>query len=232
MNRAALHKISYGVYIVASGHEGRFNGQIATSVIQVSSKPATVAVCINKDNYTHELIETSRKFTLSILSESSPMTFIGLFGFKSGRDTDKLKDVKTKTGVTGVPIVLDYSLGFIETEVESELDCGTHTLFVGKVIDADLTGDGDPMTYAYYQNSKGGKSPKNAPTYDADTTTVPAPKPGAAARYACSVCGYVYDPEKGDPENGVAPGTRFEDIPENWTCPVCGAEKSKFEKEE
>lgn len=229
MNRAALHKISYGLYIVTSGQDGKFNGQIANSIIQVSSKPATVAVCINKENYTHELIKSSRKFTVSILSEAAPMTFIGLFGFKSGRSVDKLKETKTKTGVTGVPIVLDHSLGFIETELESELDCGTHTIFVGKVVEADVLGDGEPMTYAYYQNVKGGKSPKTAPTYDQDAA---AAKPKTkAVRYVCSVCGYVYDPEKGDPDGGIAPGTSFEDIPDSWTCPVCGAEKSKFEIE-
>jgi len=229
MNRAALHKISYGVYIVTSGQDGKFNGQIANSIIQVSSKPATVAVCINKENYTHELIKSSRKFTVSILSEAAPMTFIGLFGFKSGRDVDKLKEVKTKTGSTGIPVVTDYSLAFIEAELEGELDCGTHTIFVGKIMDADVLGDGEPMTYAYYQNVKGGKSPKTAPTYDQDAAAA-RPKTNAA-RYVCSVCGYVYDPEKGDTENGVAPGTRFEDIPDSWTCPVCGAEKDKFEME-
>ena len=230
MNRAALHKISYGLYIVTSGQKGKFNGQIANSVIQVSSKPATVAVCINKENYTHELIQLSRKFIVSILSEAAPMTFVGLFGFKSGRSVDKLKETKTKPGQTGIPIVLDYSVGFIEAEVTCELDCGTHTIFLGNIVDADLTGEGEPMTYAYYQNVKGGKSPKTAPTYDEDTAAA-KPKPQAAKRYMCSVCGYVYDPEQGDPDNGVAAGTRFEDLPEDWTCPVCGAEKSKFEVE-
>jgi flavin reductase (DIM6/NTAB) family NADH-FMN oxidoreductase RutF/rubredoxin len=229
MNRAALHKISYGLYIVTSGQDGKFNGQIANSIIQVASRPATVAVCINKENYTHELIKASRKFSISILSEAAPMTFIGLFGFKSGRVVDKLKETKTKAGTTGVPIILDYSLGFIETELESELDCGTHTIFVGRVVEADVTGEGEPMTYAYYQNVKGGKSPKTAPTYDQDAA---AAKPKAkAVRYVCSVCGYVYDPEKGDPDSGIAPGTRFEDIPDTWSCPVCGADKSKFEIE-
>ena len=229
MNRAALHHISYGLYIVTSGQDGKFNGQIANSIIQTTSKPATVAICINKENYTHELIKSSRKFTVSIVSEAAPMTFIGLFGFKSGRDVDKLKDVKTKPGLTGVPIVLDYTVGFIEAEVEGELDCGTHTIFLGKVVEADLVGEGKPMTYAYYQNVKGGKSPKTAPTYDQDAAAA-KPKP-AAARYVCTVCGYVYDPEKGDPDSGIAPGTRFEEIPDSWNCPVCGAEKSKFEIE-
>ena len=231
MNRSALHKISYGLYIVTSGQEGKFNGQIANSIVQATSKPASLVICINKENYTHELIRQSRKFTVSIVSEAAPMTFIGLFGFKSGRDVDKLKDVKTKIGVTGVPIVLDYSIGFIEAELEGELDCGTHTIFVGRVIDADLTGEGRPMTYDYYQNVKGGKSPKTAPTFDQEAA---AAKPGTqrAARYVCSVCGYVYDPEKGDPDNSIAPGTGFEDIPDSWTCPICGAEKSQFEKEQ
>lgn len=229
MNRAALHHISYGLYVVTSGQDGKFGGQIANSIVQATSKPATMAICINKENYTHELIKSSRKFTVSIVSEAAPMTFIGLFGFKSGRDVDKLKDVKTKPGLTGVPIVLDYTVGFIEAEVEGELDCGTHTIFLGKVVEADLAGEGEPMTYAYYQNVKGGKSPKTAPTYDQDAAAA-KPNP-AAARYVCTVCGYVYDPEKGDSDSGIAPGTRFEDIPDSWSCPVCGAEKSKFEIE-
>ena len=229
MNRAALHQISYGVYIVTSGKDGKFNGQIANSIMQATSKPATLAICINKENFTHELIRSSRKFVVSILSEAAPMTFIGLFGFKNGRDVDKLKDVRSRPGVTGVPIVLDYALGFIEAGVEGEIDCGTHTLFVGKVVEADVTGEGTPMTYAYYQNVKGGKSPKTAPTFDQDAAA--KPKARTAARYVCSVCGYVYDPEKGDPDSDIAPGTRFEDIPDSWVCPVCGAEKSMFELE-
>lgn len=230
MNRAALHQISYGVYIVTSGQNGKFNGQIANSIMQATSKPATLAICIHKENFTHELIKDSRKFAVSIIAQDAPMTFIGLFGFKSGRDVDKLKDIKTKTGVTGVPVVLDYAIGFIEAEVEGELDCGTHTIFLGKVVEADITGDGTPMTYAYYQNVKGGKSPKTAPTFDQNAAAA-KPKPQAAARYVCTVCGYVYDPEKGDPDSGIAPGTRFEDIPDSWVCPVCGAEKTMFEIE-
>jgi flavin reductase (DIM6/NTAB) family NADH-FMN oxidoreductase RutF/rubredoxin len=231
MNRAAMHKLSYGLYVVTSGQENKFNGQIANSLFQVTSNPVTIAISINKENYTHELIKQSGKFVVSILSEATPMTFIGLFGFKSGRDVNKLQNVNTKAGATNVPIILDYTVSYIEAELEREMDCGTHTIFFGKVVDADVTGNGEPMTYAYYQRVKGGKSPKTAPTYVQEETTA-QPAPAAAARYVCSVCGYVYDPVKGDPDGGIAPGTRFEDIPDNWTCPVCGAEKSKFEKEQ
>lgn len=231
MNRSALHKISYGLYIVTSGRDRKFNGQIANSMFQVTSNPATIAISINKENYTHELIQLSRKFTVSILAQEAPMTFIGLFGFKSGREVNKLQNTKTKTGVTGVPIVLDHAVSYIEAELTSEMACGTHTIFVGRVVDADVLSKEEPLTYAYYNTIKGGKSPKNAPTYAKEETAATAPAAASAARYVCSVCGYVYDPSTGDPDSGVAPGTRFEDIPDSWVCPVCGAEKSKFEKE-
>jgi flavin reductase (DIM6/NTAB) family NADH-FMN oxidoreductase RutF/rubredoxin len=229
MNRAALQKISYGLYIVTSGQDGRFNGQIANSIFQITSKPATVAISINKENYTHDLIKLSRKFVISILSEAAPMTFIGLFGFKTGRIIDKLQNIKTRSGMTKVPIVLDYSVGYLEAELVAELDCGTHTIFTGTIIDADLISEEEPLTYAYYRKVKGGKSPKNAPTY---VSNEPEVQPQAqASPYVCTICGYVYDPVKGDPDRSIAPGTGFEDLPADWTCPVCGAEKSKFEKE-
>ncbi len=229
MNRAALHKISYGLYVVTSGQDGKFNGQIANSMFQVTSDPATVAISINKQNYTNELIKLSRKFVVSILSEETPMPFIGNFGFKSGREVNKLQNVKIKTGVTKVPIVLENAVSYIEVELQKELDCGTHTIFVGNIVDCDIVSDAKPMTYAYYQQVKGGKSPKTAPTYVKDEPSVAAPSP--ASTYTCSVCGYVYDEAKGDPDNGIAHGTKFEDLPDSWTCPICGADKSKFEKD-
>ena len=228
MNKVVLYKISYGLYTITSGQDGKFNGQIANSVFQVTSNPSTVAISINKENYTHGLIKFSRKFVVSILAQSAPMNFIGLFGFKSGRDVNKLQNVNTKTGTTKVPIVLENTVAYIEVELEKELDCGTHTIFVGNIVDGDVISNEEPMTYAYYQQVKGGKSPKTAPTYVKDEQPAASQ---ASTRYVCSVCGYVYDPVKGDPNSGITPGTKFEDLPESWTCPVCGADKSKFEKE-
>ena len=228
MNKVALYKISYGLYIVTSGQDGKFNGQIANSMFQVTSNPATVAISINKENYTYGLIKLSRKFVVSILAQSAPMNFIGLFGFKSGRDVNKLQNIKTKTSATKVPIVLENTVAYIEVELEKELDCGTHTIFVGSIIDGDVISNEEPMTYAYYQQVKGGKSPKTAPTYVKDEQPT---APQVSTRYVCSVCDYVYDPVKGDPDSGNAPDTKFEDLPPSWTCPVCGADKSKFEKE-
>ena len=233
MNKSAFHKISYGLYMITSGKEGRFNGQIANTVFQVTSDPPTIAVSINKQNYTHDCIAESRRFAVSIMDEAAPMTMIGLFGFKCGRDINKFEGIATRIGTTGVPIVTDHAVAFIEAEVEGELDCGTHTIYLGRVVECDVLTAGEPMTYAYYRAVKGGKSPKTAPTYQ---EPAPAQKPDApaaalAARYVCTICGYIYDPEKGDPDGNVKPGTRFEDLPADWVCPICGAGKDKFEKE-
>ena len=230
MNKKALHKISYGLYIVCSKKDKDFNGQIANSVFQVTSEPPTVAVSINKQNLTHEYIDSSKVFTLSVLCDKAPMTYIGKFGYKSGRDIDKFNDVKYRIGKTGVPIVLDNAIAFIEAELINQINVGTHTIFIGKIVDADVLTEDRCMTYEYYHLVKGGKSPKNAPTYIRDEK-IEKKEEKKMDKYVCKVCGYVYDPEKGDPDGGIEPGTKFEDIPDDWVCPVCGASKSEFEKE-
>jgi flavin reductase (DIM6/NTAB) family NADH-FMN oxidoreductase RutF/rubredoxin len=232
MNKSALYKLSYGIYLITAGKEGRFNGQIANTVFQITSEPPTIAVSINKQNFTHEQIAACGRFAVSILDETTPMTLIGRFGFKCGREINKLEDVRIRTGKTGIPIVIDHAVAFIEAEVAGQMDCGTHTIFLGRIVECDiLDAEAEPMTYAYYHKVKGGKAPKNAPTYQKEETPKPAAPVAKAARFVCTVCGYVYDPEKGDPEGDVKPGTRFEDLPTGWVCPVCGAGKDKFEKE-
>jgi flavin reductase (DIM6/NTAB) family NADH-FMN oxidoreductase RutF/rubredoxin len=232
MNKSAFYKLSYGLYVITSGKEGKFNGQIANTVFQVTSEPPTLAVSINKLNFTHEHIRESRRFAVSILGDTAPMTMIGQFGFKCGRDTNKFEGISVRSGKTGVPIVVDHAVAFIETEVVEELDCGTHTIFLGQVVECDiLDAEAEPMTYAYYHKVKGGKAPKTAPTYQKEEPPQPAAPAVKAVRYTCSICGYLYDPEKGDPEGNIKPGTRFEDLPADWVCPVCGAEKDKFVKE-
>ena len=228
MNNKALWKISYGIYVVSSRKDSKFNGQIANTVFQITSEPPTIAVSICKTNLTHEYITASKVFTVAILSQEAPMQFIGTFGFKCGRNIDKFKDVKYKVGVTGGLIVLDYSIGYLEAEVINSMDVGTHTIFVGKVVDAEITSDKEPMTYAYYHEIKGGKAPKSAPTYIKEDTN--KKEPVMSEKYKCTVCGYIYDPATGDPDSGIKPGTLFKDIPDDWVCPTCGADKSAFEK--
>ena len=228
MNYKTLHKISYGLYVVSSKKENKFNGQIANTVFQVTSEPSTIAVSINKQNLTHQFIKETRKFAISILSRDTPMKFIGHFGFKSGREMDKFKDVNYKVGKTDVPIVLDNAVAYLAADVTKEVDVGIHTIFIGKVVEAEILKDEEPMTYAYYHEVKQGKVPKTAPTHIKEG---PKKEAESMVKYKCKVCGYVYDPERGDPDSGIKPGTPFEKLPEDWVCPICGAGKNDFEKE-
>ena len=232
MNIKALYKLGYGVYVVTSKKNGRINGQIANTVFQVTSEPPIVAVSINKNNLTHDFIKESRVFAASILCQDTPLTFIGRFGFKSGRDNYKFKEVDYKTGETGAPIVLDNAVSYLEARVTKEMDVGTHTIFVGEVVNADVISDEVCMTYDYYHQIKGGKTPKAAATYLDEKKIEEKTKEAVnkMTKYKCTACGYVYDPEKGDADGGIKPGTLFEDIPDDWVCPVCGAAKDQFEK--
>ena len=228
MNLKALYKLGYGMYVVCSKKGDRFNGQIANTVLQITSEPPIIAVSINKDNLTHEFIKESKVLTVSVISQDTPLSFIGHFGFKSGRDMDKLGGISYKIGETQAPVVTDNALAYLEARVIQEVDVGTHTIFIGELVDADVIKEGEPMTYAYYHQVKRGTTPKAAPSYIEEKKEA-APK---MAKYKCTVCGYVYDPELGDPDGGIKPGTPFEEIPDAWVCPVCGAAKSAFEKEE
>jgi flavin reductase (DIM6/NTAB) family NADH-FMN oxidoreductase RutF len=165
MNTKALRSLSYGLYVVASQKQGKLNAQIANTVCQVTSEPPTISVCINKQNLTHEFITESKVFTASILSQDTPLSFIGHFGFKSGREVDKLKDIDYKLGVTKAPIILDHSLAYLEARVIDQVDVGTHTIFIGELVGADVIQEGQPMTYAYYHQVKRGTTPKTAPSY-------------------------------------------------------------------
>lgn len=236
MDPKTLHKISYGLYIICSKLNNKINGQVANALFQITSKPPTIAISINKNNLTHNFISKSKIFTISILSEETPMNFIGNFGFKSGREVDKFNNVKYKLSKNNVPIILDNSIGYIEVKVLKNVDMSTHTIFIGEVNDAEILSNHQVMTYQYYHECMGGRSPKNAPTYDKlldekSNKKIENKEEIKMDKYVCNVCGYVYDPEKGDPENGIKPGTKFEDLPDDWVCPVCGATKDQFEKE-
>ncbi len=226
MNLKALHNCSYGLYVISSRKGDRLNGQIANTVFQVTSDPPTIAVSINKQNLTHEFISESRVFVASILSQDTPLSFIGHFGFKSGRQIDKFKDINYRLGETKAPIVLDHSLAYVEVKVANQVDVGTHTIFIGELVGAEILKEGEPMTYAYYHQVKRGSTPKTAPSYIEERKETVS----KMAKYQCTVCGYVYDPELGDPDGGVKPGTPFEKLPDDWVCPVCGASKDQFEE--
>jgi len=165
MNFEALFKLSYGLYIISSKDGDKFNGHISNTVFQTTAEPPTLAICTNKQNLTFDYINKSNVFSISVLDQETDFKFLGLFGFKSGRDIDKFKDIKSSIGKTGAPIVLDNTLAYIECKVKSSVDVGTHVIFVADIIESEFIKDGEPLTYDYYRKVKKGLSPKTAPTY-------------------------------------------------------------------
>jgi ferric-chelate reductase [NAD(P)H] len=166
MDTKVLYKISYGLYIVSSKKDSILNGQIANAVFQATAEPPQIAIAINTENLTHEFLESSRVFSVSILEQDTPMKLIGHFGFRTGKNFNKFESIEYKTGITGAPVVLQNTLGYLECKIVKEFNVGTHTIFIGEIVDAQKIKDGIPMTYAYYHQIKKGISPKNAPTYN------------------------------------------------------------------
>ena len=150
---------------------------------------------------------------------------IGHFGFKSGRDVDKFKDVSYKLGSNGAPILLQKTVSCLEATVIDSIDVETHTVFIGKVTNAEVFSDDEPITYAYYHQVKRGTVPPTAPIQAEQKASN---LDGKMEKYRCAICGYVYDPAVGDAGSGVAAGTAFEDVPSDWVCPICGAVKAQF----
>ena len=229
----ALFSLTYGVYLVTSRHNDMKSGFICNTVIQVTSEPAKIAFAVNKDNYTHQCIEKSGKLAVTVLEKETPIEFIGRFGFKSGRDTDKFAGTSIREGVTGCPVVIENAVSVFEAKVTDSVDARKHTLFIAEVVAAERVKDAKPLTYAYYREVKKGKAAKNAPTFRGKFETTPASeetskRKSPMKKYICDICAWEYDPEKGDPENDVPPGTAWEDVPDDWVCPVCGAPKDNF----
>lgn len=212
MDLNAFTKLSYGVYVVSTWDEGRPTGFTGNSAMQVTAEPATIAVSVNHNNYTNQCIRKTGKFAISVLGEHSDPAIIGTFGFQSGKDTDKFATVDYEVK-EHLPVIRD-SCAYVVCDVTDKMETETHTVFLGRVLDAGILKKDAPMTYAYYHTVVKGKSPKNAPTYIPD-----APEEKKTDQYVCSVCGYVYD--------GEIP---FEELPEDYKCPLCKQPKSVFVK--
>lgn len=223
INFEALFKVTYGLYIVCSGSKEGGSGYISNTVFQVTSDPPRFATCCSKDNHTSGLISSSGLFSVSVLRQDAGPGTIGTFGYKSGKDTDKLKEMNVRYGETGVPIVLNDAIAFLEFKVSETIDVGTHLMFIGELVSAELLDEqAEPLTYLYYRTVKKGAAPKNAPTYIDKSKLVKAFKDETFAKYECPACGYIYDEEK--------ERAKFDTLPDDWVCPVCGEEKSEFIK--
>lgn len=203
------------MFAVGAKGENKPNACIVNTVVQISSYPMTVAVSINHSNYTNECIKKSGHFTVSVLSENTSGAVIGALGFTSGRDSDKLSNVRHKILSEGAPVIQEDICCWFLCRVVNTVETVTHTIFIAEPVAGSETIKGTPMTYTFYKNVIKGKSPKFAPTYIEE-------KEEEADKYVCTICKYEYS-------DTLVP---FEELPDDWVCPICGAPKSVFKKSE
>ena len=183
----ALFKIGYGLYVVTSNDGKRDNGLIVNTVTQVTSTPNRVAVCINKDNYSHHIIKQTGKMNVNCLSVEAPFSVFESFGFRSGRNVDKFEGTEVLRSDNGLVFLPRYINSFMSLKVEQYIDMDTHGMFVCSVTEARVISDKETMTYTYYQNN-----------------VKPKPKTEGKKGWVCKVCGYVYEGEE-LPEDFVCP---------------------------
>lgn len=203
MDKKAMYNLSYGLFVLTSAWEGKDNGCIINTAVQVTSEPNRISIAVNKANYTQEMVLKSGKFNVSVLSEAAGFDLFRHFGFQSGRETDKFADFSDcRRSANGLYYVTSGTNAYLSATVEQTIDLGSHTLFIAAVDDMDVLSSVPSATYAYYQSQI---KPKPAQ---------PAAPAGKTA-WRCTVCGYIYEGEE---------------LPAEFICPLCKHPASDFEK--
>ena len=199
----ALFKLSYGLFVVTTRDGDKDNGCITNTAIQVASNPNRIAIAVNKQNFTHELIAKTGVFNVSVLTEDASFDLFKRFGFASGRDTDKFDgfDGKKRTA-NGLYAVTQAVNAVFSGHVIETVDCGSHSLFVADITESEVLSSAPSVTYAYYF---------------AHIKPKAAPKTEEKTKWVCKVCGYEYEGEE---------------LPDDYVCPLCKHGKEDFEKVE
>ena len=202
MDLKAFNQLSCGLYLISSAHEGKESGCIVNTVTQLTENPTRIALSVNKQNFTNEVIQRTGVFNISVLTEAATMDLFRHFGFQSGRDVDKFAGRADPVSENGLRYIDGPANALISGKVEQAIDCGTHMLYIALVTEARKLSDAPSMTYAYYfANVKPKPQPK--PAED-------KPRRG----FVCRICGYFYE---GD------------ELPPDFICPLCKHGAADFE---
>ena len=206
INTKAMYKLSYGLFVCTAVRNGRMNGCITNTAIQVASEPNRISVAVNKGNYTHDMIMETGKCNISIISIDASFDLFKHFGFQSGRDIDKFADYPTdnyKIADNGIPYITSGTNAYFALKVDSTVDLGSHTLFICEPEFMTVLSDTSSCTYEYYQSDI-------KPKPQAVGTT-----PKGETIWRCRICGYEYVGEE---------------LPDDFVCPICKHPKEDFEK--
>ncbi len=199
-NDKAMYALSYGLFVLTARQGEKDNGCIINTVMQVTVEPNRLIITVDKKNYTHDMIQATGRFTLSVLSEKATFDLFKRFGFQSGRDVDKFTGFDhARRGEDGLLYVTEGTNAWLSCQVVSTVDLGTHTLFLANVTDGDMLSPDPSATYAYYHAHI--KPARRA----ADSGT---------KKWVCRICGYVYE---GD------------ELPADFICPICKHPAGDFE---
>ena len=199
MDEKVMRNLSYGLFVLTARDGEKDNGCIINTVTQIASAPNRISISVNKSNFTCEMVEKTRRFNVSILSEKADFSTFKHFGFQSGRDTDKMAGIEYSRSENGlVYLNSGETNAYISAEVFQVIDVGSHLLFLADVTDGEVLTKDPSATYAYYfANIK--------------------PKPEAQAEkkkgWICTICGYIYEGE---------------DLPADFICPICKHPASDF----
>ena len=178
MDSRVLFNIGYGLYVVTT-KDNNDNGCIINTVMQVTSDPCQIAIAVNKRNLTQQMISRTRKFNLSVLSEQASFDIFKHFGYQSGRDVDKfanLSDVKRSSN--GLYYITQGTNSYMSAYVQQEIDLGTHSLFIGQLVAAEMLNEVPTMSYDFYQKN-----------------IKPKPQNENKKGWRCKICGYIYEGE-------------------------------------
>lgn len=212
MDKNFFRDMTYGMFVLSTKDDGRDVGCIVNTVTQITSESMIISVSINKNNFTNQAIKKNKKFAVTILSQVTNPEVIGKFGFFSSKDVNKFEAFKT-IREDDFAILDENICGFMICELVQVIDVDTHDIFLAKVLNCKKLSELLPMTYSFYHSNIKGKAPKTAPTYIEENA-------GNGKNYSCTICGHIYDEE--------VEGVKFEDLPGDWTCPICGVGKNLF----
>lgn len=200
INNKAMFKLTYGLYVLTAT-DGKDNGCIINTAVQQTSAPLTVAITVNKQNLTHDMIQKTGKFNISALTVNTTFDLFKRFGMQSGKTADKFSGFSNcHRSENGLYVIDDFSNSFMSLKVIKSEDVGTHTWFLGEVTEAEVFSDAEGLTYGYYQ---------------AHIKPKPADAPKGKVVWRCKICGYIYE---GDP------------IPPDFICPICKHGAVDFER--
>lgn len=197
-----MHKLSYGLYVLTSAHDGSDNGSIINTAGQVTSQPNRISIAVTKDSYTQQLIAQSQRFNVSVLSERATFDIYRHFGFQSGRTADKFKGFSAcKRSENGLYYITSGTNAYFSATVEQSVDLGSHMLHIASVDAMDVLSNEPSATYAYYHSQVKPKPEKMG----AKGETV----------WRCDICGHLYEGDS---------------LPDDLICPICKHDTSHFEK--